>query len=108
MKIDIGNGALQVENSPKYTPRAIDAVAHYCDREVEVRARYWEARKASASEPRGRKPYVSVTLCAQELPFEVPVDGRPGRASKTSTFIDVDAARALRDALIAALENVEE
>ncbi len=104
-KFEVANGAVQVKNSPEHTPRCIDISTHLIGRNVETNARFWTAREEG--DGRGAaKAYVSVSIRAHELVFETPkseVDNFTP-ATEQTIFFDVENARALRDALTAALD----
>jgi hypothetical protein len=104
-KFEVANGAVQVKNSPDHTPRCIDVSTHLIGRTVETNARFWSARE----EGDGRQAaiaYVSVSLRADELSFETPQSeaDKFTPATEQTVFLDVEAARKLRDTLTLALD----
>lgn len=106
MKIEIRNGAVTVTNSQEFTPRCIDINTHLCGREVESSASFWAARNKN-HENGERAAYVSVNVSGLELDHEIPREERDSfrrRAIEQVTYLDVEDARALRDALTAALD----
>lgn len=104
-KFDVRNGAVQVKNSPEHTPRCIDVSTHLIGRTVESNARFWAARDKTSDQP-ARDAYVSVGIRADELSFETPRsdEGNFTPATEQTVYLEVDDARALRDALNEALD----
>lgn len=108
MEIQIGNGAVTVRNSPQHTPRCLDITTHLCGRKVESAARHQPARDKNHKDG-ARAAYIVFDVSADEQDFEVPLVERDTeifrkRSTDQSTFLDVEDARALRDALTAALD----
>lgn len=101
------NGAVTVKNSPAFTPRSIDINTHLCGREVESSASFWTARDKNHKDGE-RAAYVSVSVKGNELSHETPRDESEReyftpRATEQVTYLEIEDARALRDALSAAL-----
>lgn len=106
MQIEIKNGTTHVKNSPDHTPRCLDVSTHLCGRDVESSASHWPARE-KGHEDGEREAYISFDLKALEADYEVPQDERDSyrrRSTEQTTFMDVEDARALRDALTIALD----
>lgn len=106
MKIEIGNGAIQISNSEEHTPRCFDVSLHATGRKVEVGASFWHARDES-DEHGKRDAYVSLSIKADEREFEVPADERDSfrrKAVEQYIYLDVNDARELLDALQKAID----
>lgn len=105
MEINLRNGAVTVKNSPRHTPRCIDINTHLCGREVESSASFWTAHDKDHKDGE-RAAYVSVSVVGKELAHEIPWEENDmiPRATEQVIYLDVEDARALRDAISAALD----
>jgi len=106
MEIKISNGTTTAKNSPQHTPRCVDVSTHLCGRNVESSASHWVARDAGHADG-AREAYITFEVKADEADYEVPRSERDNfrqRSTEQVTFLDVEAARELRDALSAALD----
>ena len=106
MEISISNGTTTAKNSPKHTPRCVDVNTHIIGRNVESHASHWPAR-AAGHEDGERAAYITFEVKADEVEYEVPNSERKSfrqRSTEQVTFLDVEDARALRDALTVALD----
>ena len=108
MEIKIANGTTTVKNSPQHTPRCIDVNTHICGRTVESSAYHWPARGKGHADGE-RAAYISFDVKAYEADHEVPLPERNTelsrkRSTEQTTFLDVEDARALRDALTVVLD----
>ncbi len=104
-KFEAGNGAVTVTSGGSYTPRCVDVSTHLCGRDVETNAKFWASRdKGDGRE--ARDAYVTVSLKGFERDFEIPKSDKDNftPATDQNIFFDVEDARALRDALTAALD----
>ena len=107
MKIEIENGTVTVRNSPQHTPRCLDITTHLCGRKVASAAHHQPARDKNHKDGK-RDAYIVFDVSADERDYEVPPAERDTelfrkRSTNQSTFLSVADARALRDALTAAL-----
>ena len=98
---EISNGTTTVKNSPAHSPRCVDVVTHLCERQVEVSASHWPQVGDR------REAYISVRVSGQERDYEVPSHERGSYrrlSTEQTTYLDIEDARALRDALTVALD----
>jgi len=95
------NGALKVRSTAYGNGNGLDASLHACSRELVVTGRY---NQLPAEEGRNRDPYVSLTLEARELSFEVPEGSVAGPASEVQLYLSLYQARSLRAELDRVLE----
>ena len=109
MRIKVEGNGVSVSNSPEHTPRCMDVSTHLCGRDVETRATFNEAREKT-HEDGERDAYIVVGIVAKEFSFEAPESERAPlsyarNATEQSLFLDIEDARALRDALTNALND---
>jgi hypothetical protein len=106
MEIKISNGSTTAKNSPQHTPRCVDVSTHIIGRNVESSASHWSARDADHADG-ARGAYITFEVKADEVEYEIPASERDSfrqRSTEQVTFLDVEDARALRDALTVALD----
>lgn len=108
MRINIEGNGVSAKNSPEHSPRCIDVSTHLCGRTVESSARHWPARDKTHDDGE-RAAYISVSVNAKEFSFEAPASERAPESyarncTEQSTYLDIEDARKLRDALTEALD----
>jgi len=103
MLVNVNNGAVNVSSS-KHTPRCLDINTHFCGRTVKTSATHWPERDKDHKDGK-RTAYISVRIHAAEEEWEVPEGEISQNATEQTIFLDIEHARALRDAITAALER---
>lgn len=108
MEFQIHNGAVEAHTYAS-SPRCVSIDLHLSDREVEANATHSPAR-GKDHEHGEREAYICLTVKAGERDYEIPKDERDScrrSAVEQHTFLDIEQARAIVEALSAAIACAE-
>lgn len=114
MEFQIHNGAVEAHTYAS-SPRCVSIDLHLSDREVEANATHAPAR-GKDHEHGEREAYICLTVKAGERDYEIPKNERDSRgfplsrrcsAVEQHTFLDIEQARAIVEALSAAIACAE-